>query len=139
MMKTVLGSIIWLDFRMFLWLYINSLLEEGRKRIPDLPQIWLVMDSGSGDEIDWILKREVEEKALSRMRKVILVCLSGCVVTLIKAEHQEEDKFSSKGHLLVSTCWTWDTFEAFKLKYWEVLICCVVNSRLLIKMFKICK
>lgn len=52
MMKTVLGSIIWLDFRMFLWLYINSLLEEGRKRIPELPQIWLVMDSGSGGEID---------------------------------------------------------------------------------------
>lgn len=36
--------------------------------------------------------------------KGILVCLSGCVVTLIKTEHQEEDKFSSNGHLLVSTC-----------------------------------
>lgn len=32
--------------------YKYSLLEEGRKRIPELPQIWLVLDSGSGGEIE---------------------------------------------------------------------------------------
>lgn len=52
MVKTTLASIIWLDFRMVLLLYIYSLLGGGRRRIPELPQIWLVLHSASGGEID---------------------------------------------------------------------------------------